>query len=233
MPVASGKDEDTYTHNVNAVVHSMIADTEEGDDGHDGDDDDDVDCHGDDTEVLFMRSTDLVEMASSSQLMSGVVADHEDEMLADVNSNRAFRGNKRGKTCLRWNIGNSCSVGCVPIIFIFGFLIMLGSVMISYANNVARTHGLHHDGPIVQGLHQAVPASPPDLNLVCSDHFYDELGNGLEACKTACAPGTCCNVDKTSNNKNCFAYNTEFCETYSVCLILKETCHTRKDKTLA
>jgi hypothetical protein len=58
MPVAPGKDEDTYTHNVNAVV-------QEGDDGHDGDDDDDVDCHGDDTEVLFMRSTDPMEMASS------------------------------------------------------------------------------------------------------------------------------------------------------------------------
>jgi hypothetical protein len=73
--------------------------------------------------------------------------------------------------------------------------------MISYANNVARTHGLHHDGPIVQGFHQEVPALPPDLNLVCSDHFYYELGNGLEACKTACAPGTYCNVDETSNNK--------------------------------
>jgi hypothetical protein len=73
---------------------------------------------------------------------------------------------------------------------------MVESVMISYANNVARTHGLHHDGPIVQGLHQAVPALPPDLNLVCSDHFYYELGNGLKACKTACAPGTCCNVDE-------------------------------------
>jgi hypothetical protein len=106
MPVASGKDEVTYTRNFNAVVHSMIADTEEGDDGHDSDDDDDVDCHGDDTEVLFMRSTDPMEMSSSSQLMSDVLADHEDEMLADVNSNLAFRGNKRGTTCLRWNIGS-------------------------------------------------------------------------------------------------------------------------------
>jgi hypothetical protein len=175
MPVASGEDEDTYTDNVDAAVHSMIADMEEGDDGHDGDDDDDVDCHGDDMEVLFMRITDPMEMASSSQLMSGVLADHEDEILVEVNSNRAFRGNKRSKKCPRWNIGNSCSVGCVPIIFIFGFLIMVASVTISYANNLARTHGLHHDGPIVQGLHQAVPAPPPDLTLVCSDHFYEEV----------------------------------------------------------
>jgi hypothetical protein len=196
-PVATAEENegDTYTHNVDAAVHSIIADMEEGDDGHGDDDDygdddddyddDDLDFHGDDTEMLFVRSTDPTKMASSSNssspnssssqlMLGGTLADHEDELLAEVNSSRAFRGNKRGgKKCPRWNIGNSCSVGCVPIVLIFGFLIVVASVMISYANNLARTHGLH--GPVVQGLNHAVPAPPPDLTLVCSEHFYHDV----------------------------------------------------------
>jgi hypothetical protein len=178
-PVASGEDEETYNHHVDSAVHSMIAEMEQGDDGRgdddDDDDDDDVDFHGDDTEVLFMRSTDPLKMVSSSHLVAGggTLADHEDEMLAEVNSNRDFRDKRGGKTCPRWNIGNSHSAGWVPIVLTFGFLIMVASITISYSNNLARTHGLH--GPVVLGLHHAVPAPPPDLTLVCSEHFYHDV----------------------------------------------------------
>jgi hypothetical protein len=158
FPVPVAEDEDTY--NVDAVVHSLIAGMEEGDG------DDEV-LLGDEKEVLFMGSTDPMNIASS-----GVLADHEDEMLAEVNRNRVFWGNKRGK-CPRWDIGNACSVGCVPIVLIVGFIIMVASITISYANMLARTNG--QEGPIVQGLHQTVPAPPPDLTVLCSKHFYGEV----------------------------------------------------------
>jgi len=159
-------------YNVDAAVHSLIADMEEGSDSLSVEHESDLDL-GSETEMLFVRSTDPRDL-SPATVMLGVMADNENELLAQLETehameNRSASDGKKFGFALRQKCASFSKY--IPCTLVILFMVVAVSLIISASKERRGSSSS------VQGSSQAVPAPPPNLSELCSLDFYDEVRN--------------------------------------------------------
>jgi len=194
-------DPDEAPRNVNAIVHSLIANLEEEDE--------------------HSRSSTIEEevqfMVNGQE--GGVAADDEEEFFGSFTSVHKKRNYLRAYFCRHLTC---VMAGMLVLIIVF----MLGITM---GANLKKSDESQTKEPVGQSYARTVKLPPSDLEEMCSPEIYKNYENGLEPCESACAQGECCIADDKANN--CYENNPEICELYSVCLQTAESPKKQLSKT--